>query len=565
MKLHINGPEKGLFSVLAPGKRLGSAVLTLFFLAVSFSSSFGQSPEVRKAFRLIDIEQPSKGLSALEQLANSNASNSSFQYYLGLAQLRTGALNKALASFEKGISINEKDGLNYAGKGHVRLLEKNPTDAKAQFDKALSVSRSKDANVLEAVAEAYLTDTKYLLDAISLLNKAKGINSTDFEVHMLLGDALIKQNTQQGGDAVSSYERAAKADPKSGKPHYKIGKIYQQARASDIALASFEKAIAIDPEYAPAYKELGQTAYKNKEAEKAVKNYEKYLAITETPGDAKYQYAFFLFLAKQYEKANAIFKEVTSNPNVSPLALRYYAYSLVEQAKTEGEGGPKTVEARRIFEQYFQKAKPEELEGADYAYFGDLLLKTGEDSLAIQNFELAFEMDSTQTQAGEAAAEAYFKAKKYDKAIESYSKLINSRKTPLMAEVFNLGRSYFYNLDFVRADSVFTLVAEKTPNMTVGYLWAAKARRQIDSTGVQGLANPMFESVIEKGSSNPEKYKKDLIEAYEYMGSYYVNIKPDIAKAKDYFQKILELDPAHAQAKEALKVINAPAPPNKGR
>ena len=557
MNFQYVSPGKNLNSGLYTRKKTWNVLYVTLCLLVCFSSNtFGQSPEVRKAFRHIDIEQPSKGMAALEQLVKANPENASYLYYLGLGQLRTGAKDKALASFEKGISLDEKSALNYAGKGHVKLLDKNAAEAKTNLDKALSISRSKDANVLRAVAEAYLNDTKYLLDAINLLNKARSINSTDPEIHVLLGDAYLLQNTQQGGEAVNSYERGAKADPKNGKPHHKVGRIFQRARNNDLAIENFNKAITSDPEYAPAYKDLGEIYYTAGQADKAVAAYEKYLAITETPGQAKFQYAFFLLLAKKYDKANEIFKEITTSQNVDPIALRYYAYSLTIQEKTE--------EARKIFEQYFQRAKPEQIVGSDYAYYGKILLKAGQDSLASENLAKAVAMDSTQIEAAQLNAESLFKAKRFDKAIDAYKTLIGLRKTPLITEIFNLGRAYFIEKDYTKADSIFTLVAEKAPQQTVGYLWAGKARRYIDSTGVQGLANPMYELVIEKGSSNPEKYKKDLIEAYEYLASYYVNIKPDLPKAKSYFQKILELDPSHAQAKEALKVINQPDTPSKG-
>jgi tetratricopeptide (TPR) repeat protein len=563
MKYHV-GPKE-LINSGPFGKITHLFATAMLMLTLSFVS-FGQTPDVRKAFRSIDIEQPSKGLSALEQLVKANPENSNFLYYLGLAQLRTGAKDKALASFEKGISLNEKDGLNYAGKGHIRLLEKNPSDAKAQFDKALQVSKSKDVGVLKAVAEAYLTDTKYLLDAINLLNKAKTINGTDPDVHLLLGDAFLMQNAQQGGEAVSSYERAAKADPKSGKPHYKVAKIYQRARADDIAISSFEKAVAADPEYGPAYLELGEIYYADKQAEKAVQAMEKYLAITENPGQAKFKYAFFLVMAKQLDKANAIFKEVISNPNAPTVALKYYAYSLIEQSKNETEGGPKTTEARKIMDQYFQKAKPEELTGSDYTYLGKLQLKTKEDSLANETLTKAVELDSTQVEAAQLNAETYFKRRKYDKAIPAYIKLISMRKQPLMSEVFNLGRSYFYESQFQKADSMYQIMIQKMPENVVGYQYSGKARQQIDTTGSQALANPMFEKVIEKASTNPEKYKKELIEANWYLFTYYVQVKPDGDKAKEYVEKVLELDPNHAQAIEAIKIMNQPAQksPTKG-
>src|SRR5918993_2769881 len=118
MKYHVSPAKSNVPGLLGGVFKYSLAVA---FIAVSFLS-FGQSPEVRKAFRLIDIEQPSKGIAALEQLAGSSP-NSNHLYYLGLAQLRMGDKDKALATFEKGIAANDKDGLNYAGKGHVRIIE----------------------------------------------------------------------------------------------------------------------------------------------------------------------------------------------------------------------------------------------------------------------------------------------------------------------------------------------------------------------------------------------------------------------------------------------------------
>lgn len=547
MNLHHVSPEKKPSGLFISTKRLLVMVMAALFLAVS-ANTFAQSPDVRKAFRFIDIEQPSKGLSALEQLVSANPDNADYLYYLGLAQLRTGAKDKALASFEKGLSKDEKSGLNYAGKGHVRLLEKNSTDAKVQLDKALSVSKSKDVGVLKAVAEAYLTDTKYLLDAINLLNKAKTINGTDPEVHMLLGDAFLLQNSQNAGETVNSYERAAKADPKFAKPHYKIGKIYQRARTLDIAISSYEKAIAIDPEYAPAYKELGEIYYTQKAADKAVSAYEKYLAISETPGQAKFQLAFFYFMAKNYEKANAIFKEVTTNPNVSPVALKYNAYSLTEQDKTD--------EARGMFERYFQKAKQEDITASDYAYYGKLLLKLKQDSLANESFANSLKLDSAQAEILQLHGDTYLKRKKFPEAIEAFKQLMSIRQQPLSQDLWSIGRAYYYNEQFPEADSAFTQLSERQPNMTVGYLYAARAKANIDSTMKEGLAKPMYESFLEKALSNPEKNKKDIIEAYSYLGAYTLHIKNDVLGAKAYYEKILGLDPENSEAKNFMRELN---------
>ena len=527
-------------------------VVALLFIATTTNA---QNPEVRKAFRLIDIEQPSKGLAALEQMANATPSSYNL-YYLGLAQLRLGQKDKALANFEKGIAANEKDGLNYAGKGHVRMLEKNPTDAKANLDKALQVSKSKDVNVLKAVAEAYLTDTKYLLDAINLLNKAAGINNTDPEVHMLLGDALIMQNAQNAGPSVTAYEKAGRVDPKYAKPHYKVGKLYQRAKNLDIAITSYEHAIKIDPDFAPAYKELGQIYYLNREYDKAVQAAEKYMSITEKPEEAKFQLAFFYFGAKKYDKANQIFQEVTTNPNVPAVAYKYYALSLVQQDKA--------AEAVSNYEKYFQKAKPEDITADDYAEYAKVQLESKSpagDSLANEYFAKAIAMDTTVgPDVIQLHADTYLRRKKFPQAVDAYRQLIASRNQPLSQDLYALGRAYYMNEQFLEADTAFTELAERQPTMTVGYLWAGRARQHIDSTGTQGLAKPMYEQVVERGSTNPEKYKKDLIEAWDYLGTYTLQIEKNVVKSKEYFQKILEVDPSYERAKDFMKQLNAPAP-----
>lgn len=535
--------------------RMKAAMTLIFALLFIAATTTAQNPEVRKAFRLIDIEQPSKGLAALEQLATATP-NSYNLYYLGLAQLRLGQKDKALASFEKGIAANDKDGLNYAGKGHVRLIEKNPTDAKANLDKALQVSKSKDVNVLKAVAEAYLTDTKYLLDAINLLNKAAGINNTDPEVQMLLGDAALMQNAQNAGPAVTAYEKAGRVDSKYAKPHYKVGKLYQRAKNLDIAISSYEKAIQIDPDYAPAYKELGQIYYLNKEFDKAVQAAEKYMSITEKPDEAKFQLAFFYFGAKQYDKANKIFQEVTTNPNVPAVAYKYYALSLVQQGKG--------AEAVSMYEKYFQKAKKEDITADDYAEYAKVQIESktpSGDSLANEYFAKAIAMDTAiGPDVLSLHAETLLKRRKYPEAIQAFKNLMESRKQVLSQDLYNIGRAYYMNEDFVEADSAFTQLAEKQPNMTVGPLWAGRARQHIDSTGTQGLAKPMYEQVVEKASTNPEKYKKDLIEAWDYLGTYTLQIEKNVVKSKEYFQKILAVDPNYERAKEFMKQLNSPAP-----
>ena len=80
----------------------------------------------------------------------------------------------------------------------------------------------------------------------------------------------------------------------------------------------------------------------------------------------------------------------------------------------------------------------------------------------------------------------------------------------------------------------------------------------------QGLAKTSYEKFLEVALQNPEKNKKDIIEAYEYMGAYYIQTANDVNAAKPYYEKILQLDPTNEQAKVFMKTLNSPTKPQKG-
>jgi tetratricopeptide (TPR) repeat protein len=551
--VRLNGSKK-------IAQAIASLLVASLFMA-STTTAFAQTPEIRQAFHYFEIEQPSKMIPALEKAVQGNPEN---LYYLGLGYIKLGELDKALSTFEKGIQNEDKDPLPVAGKGHVLILQKKSEEGKALLARAADMNRKKTAAQWEAVGRGYLADTKFLLDAIAAFEKAKQIDNGDREVHLLLGDAFLAQN--QGGPSVSSYERAVSADPKWALPLFKIAKVYQRSQNEEIVMDYLNRAVTVDPKFAPAWSELADAYYLEKKADKAVEALEKYLAITENPGDARYKLAFFYFMAKNYEQANAIFKEVLNDRNASPTALKFYAFSLIEQNKL--------AEAQRILEQFFQKANPKDIKASDYASYGKLLLKLQKDSLANEAFAKGIELDTAfkEMEIRELHAKTYYQRKKYDSASQAYEDLIavkQQTEQPKSAyDLFYLGHSYYLDGDYLEADSAFTQLSELQPNSTLGYLYAAKSRSLYDSTGELGIAAPMYEKFVEQALENPEKNKKDLIDAYDYLGQYALHKKDDIGEATRYFQEILKLDPNNQRAKEfmdAVRQMNAPQPRGKGR
>gem|GEM_PF-514257 len=557
---YLGSPDYQLSSGLLK-KAIPALFAALLFMA-SATTAFCQSPEVRKAFRYNEIEQPSKMIPALEQAAQAAPEN---LYYLGLGYILAGDLNKALATFEKGISADSKDPLPVAGKGHVKLLQKNASEAKTLLTQAAEMGgRKKTAAQWEAIGRAYMADSKFLLDAIAAFDKAKAIDNADREVHVLLGDAYLMQNASQGGPAVSSYERAASADPKWALPLYKIAKVYQRSQNESLMIEYLNKSVAADPEFAPAWEDLADFYYLKKEPAKALDAMKKYLAITESPGEAKFKLAFFYVMNKDYENANTIFREVLNTNNASPTALKYYGRSLLEQKKYD--------EAKPVFERYFSVAKPGDIQTQDYAAYGKLLLELKQDSLANEAFAKGIALDTAKQdfELMDLQAETYRKRQRFEKAAAAYEQLVNAKQAaevrPSSYDLFWWGWSNYYAQNFTQADSAFTKLTEQQPESSLGFVWAAKARVQIDSTGEAGTAVPMYEKYLELALGNPENLqkpteKKNIIEAYDYLGQYALHRKNDIAAATSYFKKILAIDPKNQRAQEfmeALREVNSP-------
>ncbi len=210
--------------------------------------------------------------------------------------------------------------------------------------------------------------------------------------------------------------------------------------------------------------------------------------------------------------------------------------------------------SREISERYFAKVKPEDIAANDYVYYGKSLLKLKFDSLGAINLQKSIALDKDQPEILQLIGDTYFKLKKFPKAIDAYKQLMRQRKTPLAQDNFSIGRAYYYNNQLIQADSSFSKLIEMKPDMTVGYLWEARTKANMDTTSELGLAKPYFEKLIEKASVNPEKNKNDLVDSYHYLGYYYY-LKKDYAAAKTAYEKLLALKPDDGPAKEALPTL----------
>lgn len=546
-------------------------------LGLVFLGSLVFAQSLTDARKAIDAEQYQKGKAMLNTLTSSQATNPENFFYLGNLYLTTSTINirpdyidSAKAVFEKGISANAEYALNFVGLGAVDLAKKaNP---KANFDKAIALTKKKDHLTDLYIGRAYVNAPKPMIaDALVHLNKAKLLNEKDAQLFLVLGDAY--RSEMKNSEAFSAYRTAFDLDKTFLRSKIELGKINKMSKAFEEAIAEFNSVIALDANYGPAYRELAETYYQwawtsQKEYEgrikQALQSYEKYMDLTDRSLDSRLRHADFLYLAKDFKALEAEANEMAKLDKVNPRVLRYLAYSSFEN-------GNFTSSAQAL-KDFIAKVEPTRLISQDFLYLGRAQMKdTTQFQAGLANIEKAVSMDSTNAVVMSEIGQALYKSKKYVDAARAYEIAIKNPERALL-DYYYLGMSYYFTYGaqnaaklnppkdlLVKADTAFSFLVKRSPTTQAGWQYRGRINRLLDENDTQGLAVPYYETYVKLVTiDKPELAAKStpgLIEAYNYLGSVALRKDSDKVKAKDYFDKVLLLDPANVTAKESVAAI----------
>lgn len=516
----------------------------LFFMALMIGSLAMNAQTLNDAIKQTTNEQFETADATFKSLIQSQPNNGDYYFYYGENYFKNENLEMANNLYQKGMDVNATNPLPYVGLGKVQWRQGKQAEAKANFYKATTLAAGKNATVLMRIAEVYITsDTKNLPEAFNLLTQASKLEPKNPEVYILMGDAYLEQNN--GTKAVENYEKAATLDPKSVKATLRQGQLYNRSRNFPLALDFYKKASLIDSTFAPAYREKAEIYFRAGQYGPAVYQYKRYLQLNNNCS-ARGRYAGFLNQAKQYKESVEAANEALKCDSSNAYLYRYKGYSQFESA--DYANGLQTIT------RFFEKAalNPDiKIIPLDYEYRAKLLSKNGEDSLAITDFKKALELQPEKTELISDIASTYRKMRNYSEAITAYKTKI-AAGSPNANDYFGLGLACYYSKDFANADSAFIQLVNSQPDLALGHAWRAKANVQLDPKNEKWGAKEHYETFITKVKpEDREKNKKDLIDAYNYLAAHYAS-KKDCANTKLNLQKVLELDPANAQAKKII-------------
>lgn len=525
--------------------------LSLLFIQTS------QAQNVKDAIKFTESHQFEEASKLLHQLIAKTPTDAHLYYYMGENMWKSERFDSAAFYYDKGIATDPNIGLNYVGKGKIALSKNDEAAAKPLFEKAL-FHHTHDAKAYMAIAEAYIdNEWKNMAYALECLGHAEKLEKNNPNIYLLIGDAALLGNND-GLTALNNYEKARDMELKNPKPLIHIGTLYERARSYDLAFAEYNKAVSLDTMFAPSYYKLGDLYYQYGDFKNAFVNLDKYVKLSKSTS-AAIKRAKYRFLTKDYEGAIMDMEDILSTDPSNNILHRLLAYSYFE-IKNYAEG-MKHIEM-------FLKAAPasgEKIIVDDYRYYGKIILAGAKDSAsavpAIAQLKTALEMDTTKLDVYGSLADAYLKTKDYDKAIQVLQRKIKIVKEPSTNDIFKIGQAFYVkagakkdSLTYLKADSCFTLVTTKSPELVSGHVFRARANAGLDPDTKLGLAKVHYETVVALGSLDVEKNKAFLKEAHYYLAYMYL-LQKDKVKGIENIDKVLLYDPNNKDAPNLKKLI----------
>ncbi|MBB4801326.1 tetratricopeptide (TPR) repeat protein [Flavobacterium nitrogenifigens] len=549
----------------------------IFSLALIASAAGANAQDINEAKKAIDAEQFDKAKTILKSIIKSKPSDGEANFVLGNVYLNQSVVDSAKIYYNNGLQASDKKNLSYIGLGQLDLDAKNTAAAQANFALATKDMRKKDVNEFIYIGRAYInSDNPDYKNAIAVLQKALAIDPQNAQALLAIGDAYYGDKNQN--DAYKAYRDAFAADNTLLRAKMQLGVLLKGAKSYDEAIKSFNEVIALNANYGPVYRELAETYYKwarNKPStakvnlQNAITNYEKYLSLTDYSLDSKMRHADFLILVKDYKQLETVANKMIAQDKVNPRIYRYLGYAAYENGNVD-------VAIKSIED--FMKAPENKVIGRDYYYLGLAKIKKGTaadgtiDQAAfdagLADIKKAIELEPLVVEEFADFGKELFSKKQYTQAASIFELGANNKESKnYLDDAVYYGISVYYGnagkpaesrdkAALENANATFDKVLEASPSYDEAYLYKGRINSALDKDDmIIKNYEEYVTKVTAKGAEELAKpaTTKKVIEAYNAIGAAYANT--DKAKAIEYFNKTLVLDPANSYATQSVKSL----------
>lgn len=527
-------------------------ILTLCLAGASLTA-FGQTHIDGEEYYKADQLENAKDL-LKRSLNNSQTDKAVSDYYLGMIAVDQNSNAEAAKYFADGMAANPLYPYNYVGQGLLQLIAGDAKGAEALF-KIADKNSKKDASLQIAIARAYdrVDPAKYAKQIAKQVEKARRFNMENPDIYLFEGDQFREE--KNWGKAASMYEMATTYDPKATAAYVKYANLYTMVNP-DFAIKMLGNLLSINPNSALGQRELANAYYNKKEYAKAAAEYGKYVQNPSHFKTDENRYAFLLFYGQDYKKgydyATKLLKEDPNNFT----AQRYQFMNAAQIKEMKDQLLPM---AEALYAAH--KANPDKNKFAaiDYTLIAAELTDAKRPAEAVAVLEEGIKDIPDNLNFYKQLANVYVDENDLAKASDTYALyLAKNDEAGYNDFVQQALYAYFAGAQNLQADpaksqkylGIASEYATKASNMAENQYKPVKILGDIaiaqapNDEARKSAGQPLYEKaiVLLENSADPSRYTSDAKTIYSYLGNYYVG-KDNIAKAKEYFNKYLQLAP----------------------
>ena len=567
-----------------------SAILGLLLLCATFGLLLAQD-KLSQGIEAYKAGKFDQAIQLLSEFISSNPNEPDAYFHLGNAYFKKGDWKQAVASYQKALENKPKDSelLFQLGMAYYNNKEQKP--ALEIFDRGLKLKKQPD-RFHYGLALVQMAQKDFSSADLNL-RKALLLESNSAEYHRALGD--VNSARQVYGSAIEAYKKALELDSSMYETHYSLARAYFLEKNFNSAINSYKKVIKLKPDYSQAHLELANIYFLANKYADARLAYEEYLKFDSTNSLVFLNLGRIYYYFRQYSKA---IENLNRSAKLNPKSYETHLFlgnSYLDSARLAQD----TLERKTLYllaqKEYSNYLKVLKDSKPDYQWTNkdaEFWLKNGianfnvGDSSALIEAEKsllkAIELDPNQTEAYSYLGNIYYKFQKFDEALVWFNKKVEKDPTNYNGYL-NLAYCYMGLSQQDKALESFKKSLELKPDNKdvrhrLAYIYndnlknfsSAKEQYEeilkLDSAdcGAKGFlgysllmlkrhsdAIPYLSSAV---ICAPKLAPQSNVQFHLWLAQAFA-LSGQKSKAKQWYNKVLLLDPRNADAKKGLELL----------
>lgn len=450
-------------------------------------------------------------------------------------------------------AIAQNDGYKAALNPIISAIEAAPNDAKAGKDliKEYLKVYKKDEEAITALGNVYLAQRNFT-EAMKVANSIvtnKKMNGT--LGYLLLGDIVALQDSVgNAGAAAQHYATAISLDPHNVAAYERYAKVYRHVNP-EVAVQKLEELRKVEPNY-PVEATAAEIMLSDGKYTEALSWYEKANRANLTE-DNFYKYSYTAFILRKYDKVLEVVKAGLQRFPNSEYIARVGMMAAVEKA----DFADALEFANKMFAGSGKKV------ANDYAVYGKALAGNKEYNKALENLNKALDMDKQNFEPMKTIAEVYVAQGEVDKALKLQMEYLSKNQNANSNDWAKLAQTWIEKAEtetdkavkdtyLDKAIAIYDQMVVKFPSIS-DWIWsnqANAAQMKNDADKVADIYKKI--AAFEEAKPQLDDDAKAYLEQVYYGLGYYYSKTGNAEVAKQYFNKVLTVNPNNENAKKAL-------------